>query len=207
LLNSCTTPTGLAALTTFNYAPGATSFGISLSNFPSVNPLSPQFAITNHELFVNGVDLGVLETLAGANWSPGIVRNAYLRVDATGGSTITSVGFQTSRPLAPSTSLHLIGSLFSKAQAFQNPVPSGCLFVAPHWWACGCSGSRDSSGQSGAGKPCSTVEDVPCPSRSHSQRLITRRCRPRRAHEARDSSLTGCCIWSSSPSVHIELLM
>ncbi|HVP11465.1 MAG TPA: PEP-CTERM sorting domain-containing protein [Phycisphaerae bacterium] len=94
LLNSCTTPTGLAALTTFNYAPGPTSFGIALSNFQSVNPPSPQFPITNHELFVNGVDLGVLETLAGANWSPGIVRNAYLRIDTTGGSTITSVGFQ-----------------------------------------------------------------------------------------------------------------
>src|SRR5207244_3006148 len=37
LLNSCTNPTGLAALTTFNYAPGASSFGISLSNFQSVN--------------------------------------------------------------------------------------------------------------------------------------------------------------------------
>jgi hypothetical protein len=93
-LNSCTTPTGLAALATFNYAPGTTSFGISLSNFQSVNPPSPQFPVTNHELFVNGVDVGVLETLAGANWSPGIVRNAYLRIDATGGSTITSVGFQ-----------------------------------------------------------------------------------------------------------------
>jgi hypothetical protein len=38
--------------------------------------------------------MGVLETLAGANWSPGIVRNAYLRVDATGGSSISSVGFE-----------------------------------------------------------------------------------------------------------------
>jgi hypothetical protein len=45
-------------------------------------------------LFVNGVDQGVLETLAGANWTPGLARNAYLRVDGTGGTTITSVAFQ-----------------------------------------------------------------------------------------------------------------
>jgi hypothetical protein len=94
LMNSCSGPTGLANLTTFNYAPGTTSFGISLSNFQSISPPSPQFPITNHELFVNGADMGVLETLAGANWSPGIVRNAYLRVDATGGSSISSVGFE-----------------------------------------------------------------------------------------------------------------
>lgn len=77
---------------TFNYAPGAKSFGIGLANFQSTN--SPQFPITNHELFVNGVDLGVLETLAGSAWSPGIVLNAYLRIDASDGSVITSVAFE-----------------------------------------------------------------------------------------------------------------
>jgi hypothetical protein len=93
-----------AALTTFNYAAGATSFGVGLSNFQSTSPASPFFPITQHELFVNGVDLGVIETLAGANWSPGIVRNAYLRVDATGGSTITSVGIQNNTVGGGSTS-------------------------------------------------------------------------------------------------------
>ncbi len=93
-LNSCTSPTGLASLTTFDYAGGTTSFGIGLANFQSVNPASPSFPITNHELFVNGVDEGVLESLAGANWSPGIVLNSYLVIDATGGDTITSVGFE-----------------------------------------------------------------------------------------------------------------
>ena len=83
-----------ASVITFNYAPGATSFGIGLSSFQSTNPPSPMFPITNHELFVNGVDIGTIEALAGANWTPGIVRNAYLRVDATAGSTITSVGFE-----------------------------------------------------------------------------------------------------------------
>ena len=38
--------------------------------------------------------MGVLEILAGANWSPGFTRNAYLRIDTTGGSVITSVGFE-----------------------------------------------------------------------------------------------------------------
>jgi uncharacterized protein (TIGR03437 family) len=92
LLDSCGQTTGFAALTTFNYAPGTAQFGISLSNFQSHS--SPQYPITNHELFVNGVDMGTIETLAGSNWSPGIVRNAYLVVTATGGSSITSVGFE-----------------------------------------------------------------------------------------------------------------
>jgi hypothetical protein len=89
--NSTTSPTNIANLTTFKYAPGTLSFGIGLSNFQSTN--SPGgFAITQHELFVNGVDLGVIETLAGANWTPGIVRNAYLRIDDN--VPITSVGFE-----------------------------------------------------------------------------------------------------------------
>jgi hypothetical protein len=92
LPNSTTTPTNIANLITFNYAPGTLSFGIGLSNFQSTNPPSPQFPVTQHELFVNGVDLGVLETLAGSNWSPGLVRNAYLRIDSN--VPITSVGFE-----------------------------------------------------------------------------------------------------------------
>jgi len=39
-------------------------------------------------------DIGVLETLAGANWAPGITLNAYLRITATGKDVITSVGFE-----------------------------------------------------------------------------------------------------------------
>ena len=98
-LNNCTNPSGLADLTTFNYAPSTSSFGIGLSNFQSTNPPSPPgFSITNHELFVNGVNLGVIETLAGANWSPGLSKNAYLRINATGGSSITSVGFHNLSP-------------------------------------------------------------------------------------------------------------
>jgi hypothetical protein len=91
-LIDCTSPTSTAQTITFTYAPGAKSFGIGLANFQSGN--SPSYPITNHELFVNGVDLGVLETLAGNNWSPGITLNAYLRIDAANGSVITSVAFE-----------------------------------------------------------------------------------------------------------------
>ena len=91
--SNCNLPANIANLTTFDYAPGAASFGIGLANFQSTSPPSPQFPITNHELFINGVSQGVLEVLAGANWSSGIMRNAYLRIDITGG-TINSVGFR-----------------------------------------------------------------------------------------------------------------
>jgi hypothetical protein len=47
-------PGNIADTITFDYAPGTRSFGIGLSNFQSPN--SPQFPITNHDLFVNGID-------------------------------------------------------------------------------------------------------------------------------------------------------
>jgi hypothetical protein len=93
-MTSCQSPIGVAQLTTFNITPGASSFGIGLANFQSTSPASPDFPITQHELFINGNDMGVLETLAGANWSPGITLNAYLRITATGKDLITSVGFE-----------------------------------------------------------------------------------------------------------------
>jgi hypothetical protein len=91
-LNSCYTPTGLASLTTFGYAQGTTSFGIALSNFQSMS--SPEFPVANHELLVNGVDMGSLEMLAGASWRPGMTRNAYLLISSTADNLITSVGFR-----------------------------------------------------------------------------------------------------------------
>lgn len=91
-LNSCTTPTGLAQFTTFNYAPGTASFGVGFGNFQSLSFSS--IPITNHELFVNGQDMGTLEALAGANWTPGLARNGYLRIDGTGGTLITSVAIE-----------------------------------------------------------------------------------------------------------------
>jgi hypothetical protein len=93
-VTECTSPIGVAQTTTFNITPGASSFGIGLANFQSTSPPSPEFPVTQHELFINGNDMGVLETLAGANWTPGITLNAYLRITATGKDLITSVGFE-----------------------------------------------------------------------------------------------------------------
>lgn len=78
-------------LITFAYAAGAGSFGVGLGSFQSAN--SPLYAITNHSLLINGVLIGEIETLAGVNWDPGVVRNGYLRIDATDGDIISSVGF------------------------------------------------------------------------------------------------------------------
>ena len=79
----------LAQAVEFNVAPGASAFGVGFANFQSLD--SPEYPVNNHELFINGVDMGVLETLAGANWTPGITLNAYLLIDATEGDVISSV--------------------------------------------------------------------------------------------------------------------
>src|SRR5262249_49183171 len=71
-ISNCSGPPNIATFMAFQYAPGATSIGLGLSNFQSTT--SPVFAITQHELFVNGTDMGVLESLAGPNWTPGLVR-------------------------------------------------------------------------------------------------------------------------------------
>jgi hypothetical protein len=92
MVSNCSTSANIASQITLNYAPGSTSFGLGFGNFQSLN--APSFPITNHELFVNGTDLGVLETLAGANWTAGLARNAYLRIDGTAGTVISSVAIQ-----------------------------------------------------------------------------------------------------------------
>ena len=72
--------------------------------------------------------MGVIETLAGANWSPGIVRNAYLRIDATGGSTITSVGFQNLATTGQAD--FLVFDRLAILQTSSVPEPgSGWLFI------------------------------------------------------------------------------
>ena len=91
-LSNCNNPANIANQIALNYAPGATSFGVGFGNFQSLS--FPSIPITNHELFVNGVDLGVLETLAGANFTPSLARNAYLRIDGTAGTLITSVAIE-----------------------------------------------------------------------------------------------------------------
>lgn len=118
MLNSCQVPSGLANLTTFTYAPGTTSFGIGLVNFQSLS--SPLFPLTDHELIVNGTDLGTLESLAGASWTPGQGRNVYLRVDATAGTFINSVAF---RNLSTGEADYLVFDTLALA-AFEEPEPA-----------------------------------------------------------------------------------
>jgi hypothetical protein len=91
-VSNCSGPANIAQTITFDYAPGTTQFGIGMGNFQSLD--SPLFPITNHELLVNGTPVGTIESLAGADWTPGLQRNAYLVITATGGTTITSVGFE-----------------------------------------------------------------------------------------------------------------
>ena len=90
------TPPLMASLVTFNYAAGATSFGVGLISFQSVNPPADQFPITDHRLYLNGVPFAqTLEQLAGANWfGSAFGRNGFIRIDAAQNETITSVGFE-----------------------------------------------------------------------------------------------------------------
>jgi len=119
--NSAFSPNNIANLTTFNYAPGTTAFGLGLSNFQSINPASPFFPITQHDLIVNGVNLGTLETLAGNNWTAGIVRNGYLLITDAGGS-ITSVGIMNVNQPPPQQDFLMFDHL-AVAPGNSAPVP------------------------------------------------------------------------------------
>jgi hypothetical protein len=128
-------------LITFAYAPGAESFGIGLGSFQSLN--SPSFPITNHSLIINGSVIGSIEALAGANWSPGVVRNAYVRIDATGGDVISSIGIlNNSQAPSPAQQDFL---LFDRLAILQPepeppgpvPEPSTALLLAAGLAACG----------------------------------------------------------------------
>lgn len=82
--------------TTFTLASAAPVIGIGLANFQSATKSGTNpFPVTDHTLFVNGQSLGTVEALAGANWTGGIeLRNAYLRIEGTGGDLITSIRFR-----------------------------------------------------------------------------------------------------------------
>ena len=75
----------------FLMSPPVTQFGVGLSNFQSLGGPTP---ITNHELIVNGVSKGNLETLL-PGYAPGVnVRFRYLVVTATAPDNIQSVSIQ-----------------------------------------------------------------------------------------------------------------
>jgi hypothetical protein len=121
--SNCNGPANIASSMALNYAPGTTSLGVGFGNFQSLN--SPMFPITNHELFVNGTDMGVLETLAGANWTPGLARNGYLRVDGTAGTLITSI--TVTNLTAPD--VLFMDHVAVEAPAAGVPEPSTALFL------------------------------------------------------------------------------
>ena len=84
------------SLITFIYSPGASSIGIGLGGFQSLDPPSDAYPVTNHRLYINGTVLpDTLETLGGTNWTGSWQgRDAYLRVDAVAGEVITSIAFE-----------------------------------------------------------------------------------------------------------------
>lgn len=67
-------------------------FGIGLSNFQSAASGDP--ALTDHELIVNGVSRGRLETLLSGWVSGQYIRNRYLLITATAPDAILSVSIQ-----------------------------------------------------------------------------------------------------------------
>jgi hypothetical protein len=121
-ISNCNTPANISNTIVVNYGPGASSLGLGFGNFQS---LSGPIPITNHELFVNGVDMGVIETLAGANWTPGLARNAYLRIDTTGGTSITSVAIQNLTAL----DVLVLDHLAIRPATTPVPEPSFCVPV------------------------------------------------------------------------------
>lgn len=75
----------------FLLEPAVTEFGVGLSNIQS---LGGPTGVTNHELIVNGVSRGTLESLL-PGYVPGVnVRFRYLRISATGADVIRSVCVQ-----------------------------------------------------------------------------------------------------------------
>ena len=131
-----------ASVITFNYAAGATSFGIGLSGFQSTNPAGA-FPITNHELFINGMDIGTIETLPAQTGPP-----------ASGGMLICGWTSPVAAPLPPSGS-----RIFRRptARTFSSSItwrsrrrslphqslrPSGCCLLPGQGWV-QCTGCGD----------------------------------------------------------------
>ena len=99
LSNSVFCPsTECAKLTTLNFSNSIISVRIGLSGFQSLNPppSAPDNPITDHRLLINGIPFSqTIEQLAGVNWkSANFQRNAYLRIDALQGESISSIGFE-----------------------------------------------------------------------------------------------------------------
>jgi hypothetical protein len=123
-VSNCSLSANIASQITFNYAPGATSVGVGFGNFQSLN--APSFPVTNHELFINGQDLGVLETFAGATFTPGFARNAYLRIDGTAGTVISSLAIEN----LTGQDVLVLDHVAVQTAAATVPEPSAAWFTA-----------------------------------------------------------------------------
>lgn len=116
----------VARVTTFTVAGGTTSFGVGVSNFQS---LGGPFAISNHDLLVNGVSLGTIEALAGTNWAPGLLRNGYVRIDAMGGDVIGSIGFRNRNDGPALADIHIYDRVAFAPAAVPEPASVALLAV------------------------------------------------------------------------------
>ena len=75
----------------FVFSTPMSKVGVGLSNFQSLGGPIP---VTQHELIVNGVSKGLVESLL-PGWAPGPnFRNRYLVIEATAPDAITSIAFQ-----------------------------------------------------------------------------------------------------------------
>ncbi|MAT68270.1 MAG: hypothetical protein CMJ58_01980 [Planctomycetaceae bacterium] len=73
---------------------GASSFGVGMSDFQSLS--SSSSPRTDHELFINGISYGTVESLGGAAFTPGQGpggRNGYLQIVGSAATPIYSVEF------------------------------------------------------------------------------------------------------------------
>ena len=96
-----------ASLVEFSFDSPLTGVGIGLSNF--------QTNLTTHSMFVNGVNVGLVESLS--TWVSGVnVRNSYVYFQATEGDTISSIAFQNNEPTD--------GLVFDKLAISKVPEPS-----------------------------------------------------------------------------------
>lgn len=118
-ISSCNGTNYGSNMITFNLPSGTTQFGIGLANFQSLS-------IGTHDLWVNNVDVGHIETLAGTNWVPETVRNAYLVLTATSGS-ISSVGFQTDNNLIDDIGFSDLAIGQGGGSATDGPLPLWAL--------------------------------------------------------------------------------
>lgn len=106
-------PMVVANIHRFTFAKAVSSFGIGIAEIDDIG--GP------HAIFINGVDSGLrVENLS--SFSRGSGRNAYIRVDAGAGETITSFALQTT-----TTNYNDVESLFFSHLAFKEDPNIGVV--------------------------------------------------------------------------------